>query len=85
MDKDLKFNHHKWILNQYWRFEIYETVRSNFEETFGTEPLSIKTIYSDTFNLTGSVHERNKCGRPVTVMTEKNALMVICMRSLEII
>lgn len=68
----------KWLLKEYWKTENCERVREKWIEEFHTLPPSRLSIYRlmDKFDLTGSICNAPKTGRPKTVTTEDNEMLV---------
>jgi transposase len=75
---DLTNEQRKWILKQYWKIENVEKVRQKWAKEFDTSPRSRLTIYriSDKFDETGSICNAPKSGRPVSVTSQENELLV---------
>ena len=68
----------KWILKKYWKTENVEKIRQKWAENFDTPPPSRQTIYRirDKFDETGSICNAPKSGRPVSVTTQENEMLV---------
>ena len=54
-------------------FENAEEVRRQWENHFTTQPPNRETIYSlvKKFKETGSIHDQQRSGRPITVTNEE--------------
>ena len=67
-----------WILKKYWKYENAETVRTAWQEAFHTPSPSHLTIYRlrNKFDVTDSVSNAPKSGRPKTSTTEENKTLV---------
>ncbi|CAI9729019.1 Hypothetical predicted protein [Octopus vulgaris] len=68
----------KWILKQYWKTGNAELVRQKWTEEFQRPAPSRLTVYRirNKFEQTGSVCNAQKRGRPVSVTTEENKILV---------
>ena len=68
----------KWILRQYWKTENAKKVQQKWAKEFDTPPPSRQTIYRirDKFDETESICNAPKRGRPVSVTTQENEMLV---------
>lgn len=78
MAGNLTNDQRKWILKQYWKTENAEKVRQKWAEEFDTPSPSRQTIYRirDKFDETGSICNAPKSGRPVSITTQENEILV---------
>ncbi|XP_037020829.2 uncharacterized protein LOC119063554 isoform X1 [Artibeus jamaicensis] len=78
MAGNLTNDQRKWILKQYWKTENAEKVRQKWAEEFDTPSPSRQTIYRirDKFDKTGSICNAPKSGRPVSITTQENEMLV---------
>ena len=74
----LTIEQRKWVLKQYWKTENATQVRRNWAQVFNVPAPSRLTIYKlrDKFDATGSILDRPKKGRPVSVTTPENDMQV---------
>ena len=78
MVDNLTSDQRKCILKQYCKTENVEKFRQKLAEVFDTPPPSRQTIcrIRDKFYETGSICNDPKCGRPVSVTTQENEVLL---------
>ena len=81
MSGHLTTEQRKWVIKEYWKCENAERVREKWSQLFDIPAPSRLSIYRlrDKFDQTGSILDKPKAGRPVSVTTPDNVMQVALM------
>ena len=78
MAGNLTNDQRKRVIKQYWKKENAEKVQQKWAEEFDTPPPTRLTIYRlcNKFDQTGSICNVPKSGRPISVTTHENEMLI---------